>query len=122
MPVNERHGRRKYLSFSLRDDCMDAGGTSPWMGEGTTAWMQEVEPRRERRPRTMQEQLSRATPGAVADDCMDAGGRATPGAVAEKATPPGMEAVDRVGNKRSRMRGVIHTINAPMIPSPRPSP
>src|SRR4030067_71915 len=122
MPVNERHGRRKYLSFSLRDYCMDAGGTSPWMGEG----------------RTMQEQLSRAKPGAIADDCMDAGGtspwmgegrtmqeqlsRATPGAVAEKATPPGMEAVDRVGNKRSRMRGVIHTINAPMIPSPRPSP
>jgi len=30
---------------------MDAGGTSPWMGEG----------------RTMQEQLSRATQGAVAE-------------------------------------------------------
>src|SRR4030067_189935 len=106
MPANERHGRRKYLSFSLRDDCMDAGGTSPWMGEG----------------RTMQEQLSRAKPGAIADDCMDAGGRATPGAVAEKATPPGMEGADRRGNKRSRMRGGMHTINAPMIPSPPPSP
>jgi hypothetical protein len=34
--------------------------------------------------RTMQEQLSGATHGAVADDCMDAGGRATHGAVAER--------------------------------------
>jgi hypothetical protein len=32
-------------------DCMDAGGTSPWMGEG----------------RTMQEQLSRATQDAKAE-------------------------------------------------------
>jgi hypothetical protein len=38
---------------------------------------------------------------------MDAGGRAKPGAFAEKDTPPGMEAVDRVGNRRSRMRGVL---------------
>ena len=40
----------------------------------TTAWMREVEPRRERRPR--------ATQG----DAMDGGGRATPGAVAEALT------------------------------------
>jgi len=33
------------------DDYRDVGGTSPWMGEG----------------RTMQEQLSRATQGAVAE-------------------------------------------------------
>ena len=33
------------------DDYRDVGGTSPWMGEG----------------RTMQEQLSRATKGAVAE-------------------------------------------------------
>jgi len=42
---------------------MDAGGTTPRM--------EELEQRRER------------LPGAVADDCMDAGGRATQGAVAE---------------------------------------
>ncbi len=35
---------------------------------GTSPWMESVESRRERRPRTMQEQLSRAT-----HDCMDAG-------------------------------------------------
>ncbi len=46
------------------NDCMDAGGTSPWKDEG----------------RTMQEQLSRAT-----HDCMDAGGRVTHGAVTEEA-------------------------------------
>jgi hypothetical protein len=48
---------------------MDAGGTSPWKGEG----------------RIMQEQLSRATQEAKAedDDGMDARGRATQGAVAE---------------------------------------
>lgn len=33
----------------------------PGMAEGTTPWMEEVEPRRERRPRAMQEQL----PGGV---------------------------------------------------------
>ncbi len=49
------------------DDCMDAGGTTPGK--------EEVESRPEQR--------SRATHGAVADDCMDAGGRATHGAVAE---------------------------------------
>ena len=52
----------------------DAGGTSPWTGEG----------------RTMQEQLSRATHGAVADDCTDAGGRATHGAVAERRNDGGL--------------------------------
>jgi hypothetical protein len=36
---------------NLANDCMDAGGTSPWKGEG----------------RTMQEQLSGATHGAVAE-------------------------------------------------------
>ena len=35
----------------LLDDCMDAGGTTPWMGE--------VEQRRERLPRAMQERLPR---------------------------------------------------------------
>ncbi|HEY8037987.1 MAG TPA: hypothetical protein VIF37_20635 [Methylobacter sp.] len=33
------------------NDCTDAGGTTPWMGE--------VEQRRERLPRAMQEQLPR---------------------------------------------------------------
>ena len=41
-------------------DCMDAGGTSPRMDE--------VESRREQRSRTMQEQLSRAMHGAVAEE------------------------------------------------------
>jgi len=38
-------------------DCRDAGGTSPWMGKG----------------RTIQEQLSRAMPGAIAEGCTDSG-------------------------------------------------
>ena len=46
---------------------MDVGGTSPRMGEGTTPGMEEVESRLEQRQRTMQEQLSGATPGAVAE-------------------------------------------------------
>ncbi len=37
------------------DDCMDTGGTSPWMGEG----------------RIMQEQLSRVTHGAVTEGGID---------------------------------------------------
>jgi hypothetical protein len=57
--VKIRHGCR-----APKDDCMDAGGTTPWTGE--------VERRLE--------QPSRATQ----DDCMDAGGRATLGAVAEQ--------------------------------------
>ncbi|MDI1277403.1 ATP-grasp domain-containing protein [Methylobacter sp.] len=44
-----------------------SGGTTPWTGE--------VESRLEQR--------SRATQGAIADDCMDAGGRAMQGAIAE---------------------------------------
>jgi len=48
---------------------VDAGGTVPRT--------EPVEPSQEQRPR--------ATHGAVADDCMDAGGRATHGAVAENA-------------------------------------
>ncbi|MDO9270638.1 MAG: hypothetical protein Q7T96_16155 [Methylobacter sp.] len=55
------------LLFAQNDDCTDAGGTTPWMGE--------VEQR--------MEQLPRAMHGAIADDCMDAGGRATQGAGAE---------------------------------------
>jgi len=43
--------RRLTVFDGAFEDCMDAGGTSPWTGEG----------------RTMQEQLSRATPGAVAE-------------------------------------------------------
>ncbi|GEM_PF-2214665 len=42
---------------------------------GTTLWMEEVE--------QCMEQLPRATQGAVADDCMDGGGRAMHGAIAE---------------------------------------
>ena len=46
------------------------------MQGGTTPWMGEVERSRKPEPR--------ATQGAVADDCRDAGGRATQGAVAEQ--------------------------------------
>ncbi|WP_031438610.1 chemotaxis protein CheW [Methylobacter tundripaludum] len=49
--------------FTAVRDVMTAGGTTPRIKEV--------------------EQLPRATQGAVADDCMDAGGRATQGAVAE---------------------------------------
>ena len=53
-----------------------AGGTSSWKSES----------------RTMQEQLSRATQGAVADDCKEAGGRAMPGAIAEGSSTQHMRA------------------------------
>ncbi len=42
-----------YGTATLSDACMDAGGTSPWTGEGTTPWMESVESRLERRPRTL---------------------------------------------------------------------
>ena len=54
-------------------DCRDAGGTSPEMDEVG----------RSRKPEP------RATHGAVADDCRDAGGRATHGAVADDCTDAG---------------------------------
>ena len=56
------------LSFN----CIDA--------EGTTPRMEEVEQCKEQLPRAMHGAMH----GAIADDCMDAGGRATQGAVAEK--------------------------------------
>jgi hypothetical protein len=45
-------GAHEYSRVGWGDDCMDAGGTRPWTVEG----------------RTMQEQLSRATHGAVAEE------------------------------------------------------
>ena len=48
----------------LRPWRSDVGGTSPWMGEGTSPRKDEVELCLEQRPRTMH-------------DCRDAGGRAT---------------------------------------------
>jgi hypothetical protein len=65
------------------NDCKDAGGTTPRMGDdctdaggrATQGAVAEVESRREKR--------SRAMHGAIADDCKDAGGRAMHGAIAE---------------------------------------
>jgi hypothetical protein len=58
-----------------KDDCRDAGGTSPRKGEGDrvgntrsiTPRMGEVNRVRNKR--------SKATQGAIADDCKEAGGR-----------------------------------------------
>jgi hypothetical protein len=55
--VKTRHGCR-----APQDDCMDAGGTTPWMGE--------VERRLE--------QPSRATPGAVAEHALQGQSHSTP--------------------------------------------
>ena len=46
---------------------MNAGGTSPRMGEGTTLGMEEVELCREQQSRTMQKQLSRVMHGAITE-------------------------------------------------------
>ena len=43
--ISDEFVRKKWPASTFAHDCMDAGGTNPWMGEG----------------RTMQEQLSRAT-------------------------------------------------------------
>ena len=70
-----------HTAYPTDDDCMDAEGTTPGMGE-----VDRVGNKR-----------SGATQGAVADDCMDAGG-----------TTPRMGEVDRVGNKRSgAMQGAV---------------
>jgi hypothetical protein len=60
-------------------------------------------------------------PLSLRDDCMDAGGSAKPGAFAEKNTPPGMEAVDRVGNRRSRIRAAVTLLALTPALSPSPS-
>jgi hypothetical protein len=53
-------------------------------------------------------------PFSLRDDSRDGGGRTKFGTRVEKATPPGMEVVDRVGNKRSRMRGHDHMCFTPL--------
>ena len=78
---------------------VDGVGRPPGTQEVTTPGKEEVESRREQRPRI--------TPGAVADDSRDGGGRATPGAVAElpSATAKLQESVESTQADDSRDGG-----------------
>jgi len=78
---------------------MDAEVTSPWMGEGTSAWKHELERCLEQAPR-------------IVHDCRDAGVRAMQDAKAE-------EQLSRVTQEHDSMDGGVRLASGTAIECPR---